>query len=262
MQSVGIIGCGWLGLPLGKKLVDAGYRVIGSTTTPEKLKEIEEAGIDPVLLSFNPMPEGQNFNKLFKAETLFVNIPPRSRSNPPEFYREQIKYIKYQLQNSSVKRVIFISSTSFYPNTGDVVTEKTTYDLANGSTKAVVWGELEISQIKQQLSILRCGGLMGENRIPGKWFAGKETTGAETPVNYIHQEDVIEYVLWLLENGTWPTIKNMVSDQHPTRKQVHEAMAAKYDFAPPVWIDPQVLTSKIVESNVPTSLNFKSPLDY
>lgn len=262
MSTVGIIGCGWLGLPLGKHLVEAGYKVVGSTTRPEKLKSLEEVGIEPVLLSLNPMPEGKDFNKLFKAETLFINVPPRSRSHTPEYYREQIKYLKYQLQNSSVKRVIFISSTSFYPNTGEAVDESTPYDLQKGSTKAVVYGELEIAQIDQPLSILRCGGLMGGDRIPGKWFAGKETTGAETPINYIHRDDVIKYVAWLLEKESWPAIKNMVSSEHISRKQVHEAMATKYNFAPPVWINPQMLTSKIVESNVSAPFEFKSPLSY
>ena len=37
-NKIGIIGCGWLGLPLAKELISNNHKVKGSTTTEEKLK--------------------------------------------------------------------------------------------------------------------------------------------------------------------------------------------------------------------------------
>ena len=45
-KSVSIIGCGWLGLPLAEFLVQQGFHVRGSTTRAEKLKPLEEKGIE------------------------------------------------------------------------------------------------------------------------------------------------------------------------------------------------------------------------
>ena len=41
-NKIGIIGCGWLGLPLAKEFISNNYKVKGSTTTKEKLKISEK----------------------------------------------------------------------------------------------------------------------------------------------------------------------------------------------------------------------------
>jgi len=263
-MRISIIGCGWLGLPLGEHLAQCGYEVSGSTTSPDKLPLLQKTGITPFLFKLEPMPAGKDFNALFNTDLLFVNIPPGRKKNPPEFYEEQIKYLTYLINQHKVPRVIFISSTSYYPSTNSPVSVDTPYDFAQGSGKAVVQAEKQISKVQSELLILRCGGLMGGNRIPGRWFAGKLTTGAHTPVNYIHRDDIIALVPELISQSDWDqTVMNVVNPLHPTRKEVHEAMAAKYDFEVPIWQDPSLNKHKLVESSLdPTLLKYPSPLDY
>lgn len=43
MQKISVLGCGWLGLPLSKKLIESGFVVKGSTTSSEKLSQLEDA---------------------------------------------------------------------------------------------------------------------------------------------------------------------------------------------------------------------------
>ena len=45
--KISILGCGWLGLPLAKKLIENGYEVKGSTTSESKLELLKNAGISP-----------------------------------------------------------------------------------------------------------------------------------------------------------------------------------------------------------------------
>lgn len=263
-MKIGVVGCGWLGLPLAESLVKNGHQVIGSTTQEEKLQTISSKGIDPILFQLSPAPEGVDFDKLFQVDLLIINIPPGRKRNTPEFYEEQIKHLKHALLSSEVRRVIFISSTSYYPNTNDQVTINTPFNFNNGSSKAVVKGEQQIAEIEQSLIILRCGGLMGNDRIPGKWFSGKPTKGANTPVNYIHLDDIIKTIESLIT--TWSKepknrVMNLVSNHHPTRKEVHEIMAEKYGFSPPTWEEPFVIPSKVVKSSFGDS-DLKSPLDY
>lgn len=263
-MQISIIGCGWLGLPLGISLVSAGHEVSGSTTRENKLSQLKEAGIAPFLFQLDPMPKGRQFNNLFHTDLLFVNIPPGRKKNPPEFYEEQIKYLSYLVNQHKIPRVIFVSSTSFYPSINGPVDIGTPYDFDKGSSKAVVQAEKQIRKVKAELLILRCGGLMGGERIPGRWFAGKETKGAGTPVNYIHQEDVISLVGELILQTSWDhKLMNVVSPDHPTRKQVHEAMAAKYGFEKPIWQLPAIIPHKVVQSSLRTSqLVHASPLQY
>lgn len=261
-MQISVIGCGWLGLPLAEHLIANGHKVLGSTTSQNKLEVLKKSGINPVLFKLDPMPQGENFNQLFESELIIITIPPGRKKNPPHFYEEQVKYLKYRLEKSSVKHVIFISSTSFYPNTKTSVDTSTLADFKEGSSEAIVKGESQIEKIKQQLVILRCGGLMGVDRIPGKWFSGKETTGAETKVNYIHRDDVIKIVSDMVRE--WPKdqkVFNAVSVDHPTRKEVHEAMAKKYGFEQPIWVEPTNIASKVVMSDF-TDMELKSPLDF
>lgn len=260
-MKISIIGCGWLGLSLGASLVEAGHVVLGSTTRSSKFDDLSAVGIEPFLLKMDPMPVGEAFHPLFKSDLVIINIPPGRRKNPPEFYEEQVKYLKYLINQYQVPRVMFVSSTSYYPSTGGIVSEDTPYDFNNGSGKAVVQGEKQISQIDGSLTILRCGGLMGGDRIPGRWFAGKSTTGAETPVNYIHRDDVIGFIPFLLEQpeNTDNRLFNLVAPLHPKRKEVHMAMAQKYGFEAPLWQDPAIIPHKIVESNLPEDFTFLRP---
>ncbi len=263
-MRISIIGCGWLGLPLGSCLAKKGHEITGSTTSEQKLSQLEEAGINPVLFRLSPMPGGRQFNSLFQTDLLFVNIPPGRKTNPPEFYEEQVKYITYLANQHKVPKLIFISSTSYYPSTNGPVDIYTPYDFEKGSGKAVVQGEKQISKVNGELLILRCGGLMGGNRIPGRWFAGKATKGADTPVNYIHREDIIRLVEELIAEESWPQkIMNVVNPNHPSRKEVHEAMARKHGFEAPVWQSPAIIPHKVVKSSLEGfELRYPSPLDY
>ncbi|WP_417348319.1 hypothetical protein [Ferrimonas sp.] len=56
MTRISLFGCGWLELPLGKRLAEAGYGVRGSTTTETKLSQLRQAEIDPHLLTLTPAP--------------------------------------------------------------------------------------------------------------------------------------------------------------------------------------------------------------
>jgi nucleoside-diphosphate-sugar epimerase len=265
-MKISIVGCGWLGLPLGAKLVKNGHRVFGSTTSEEKIEEIKAAGIAPYLLKFDPMPIGKNFNQLFQTDLLIVNIPPGRKTNTPAFYEEQIKYLRYLIDQHQVPKVIFISSTSYYPNTNELVNEQHLPDLENGSNTAVVNAEKQIQQSSVDVTILRCGGLMGGDRIPGKWYAGKEISGKDTPVNYIHRDDVIAVIELLIEKKANKTILNLVCPQHLSKEAVSDAMANKYNFEKPIWTAPDTSESKIVDSSKLQNLGYNflydSPLKF
>ena len=53
MKKIAILGCGWLGLPLAKKLIESGYTINGSTTRPEKIKTLRDNGIQPFLIKLS-----------------------------------------------------------------------------------------------------------------------------------------------------------------------------------------------------------------
>ena len=46
MSSLGILGCGWLGVPLGKHLQTLNYNIKGSRTSESGVVELQKKGIE------------------------------------------------------------------------------------------------------------------------------------------------------------------------------------------------------------------------
>ena len=94
-KTISILGTGWLGLPLGKKLLDQGYTVKGSTTTKENLKLLSEVGIVPFNIELNEHNiDGDILEFLKDTETLVMAFPPRLRKQPELNYASKIAHCK------------------------------------------------------------------------------------------------------------------------------------------------------------------------
>lgn len=225
MKKVSIIGLGWIGLPLARCLKSKGIEVVGSTTSPDKLDRIQSEGIAGVQFELRPFPQGKGFQALFQAETMIVNIPPRSRTQGADFYLEQLKFLRSMIVQSPVKKVIFVSSTGIYPETPKEEEYNENFPLSKencGNPTLLIAEELMEKDRDFDLTIVRFGGLMGGDRIPGKYFAGKENVAGHTRVNFIHQIDAVRLLSWILEKELWNEVFNGVAPIHPLRKDIYE----------------------------------------
>ncbi|WP_226390782.1 NAD(P)-binding domain-containing protein [Penaeicola halotolerans] len=235
MKQIGIIGLGWYGLPLAKHLSQNGYEVKGTVTSAEKQTQLLADGIETVLLKMVPHPEGVAFHSVFQCETIIINIPPRSRTATETFYPEQMKYLRQLLENGQAKHVIFVSATSVYPDAGQVATESDPLSLDNTGNEPMLQAEQIISSSESyQTTILRFGGLLGYDRIPGKYFAGKEVQNTHLKVNYIHRDDAVAFTEWVIKHNYWAEVVNVVSPLTRTRAEVYLHNATNFDFAAPI----------------------------
>jgi nucleoside-diphosphate-sugar epimerase len=268
MSSVAIIGLGWLGTPLALYLLDKGYEVKGSTTSHEKVSNLEAKGIPTSLLKFDPHPLGSGFRPLFDSDILFVNIPPRSRTVPEVFYAEQIKFLKELAVQSKVKKIIFVSSTSVYADWNQKVDEAFPLTLENSGSPGIFRAE-QILQTDRSydLTIIRFGGLLGVDRIPGKYFSGKSNVTGDSPVNYIHQDDAVRLSAWIIEKNLWNETFNGVAPLHPMRKEVYEKNSKELGFGPPISYAPEgeamwkeISTDKILSTGF--QFQIPDPLDF
>ena len=66
MTQISILGCGWLGLPLAKALLENSFLVNGSTTSIEKLSVLENSGIQGFQIWFN-IPQKDKMSKPYSA---------------------------------------------------------------------------------------------------------------------------------------------------------------------------------------------------
>ncbi len=268
MSRVSIIGLGWLGEPLVRHLIRHGYQVKGSSTTAEKVERLTQEGIESYELRFDPNPEGKNFQSLFDTDILFVNIPPRTRVMPESFHPEQVKFIKEMAIQAKVPWIIFVSSTSVYPDKGQVAKESDVIGRKEEGNHTILKAEqiLSAGSPPYDLTIIRFGGLLGIDRIPGKYFSGKKNVIGDSPVNYIHQKDAVRLAAWVMSQQLKNEIFNGVAPQHPKRKDVYEKNALELGFPPPLGYTSagnswkEITADKILTTGF--SFKFPDPLDF
>lgn len=255
-HKISILGCGWLGLPLAIHFLKKGYEVHGSTTSQDKLNRLRDHGINPFLLSFNPQPEQPEDGIFFEVPVLIINIPPSLRKKPPGFHSQQIFFINSLIKKSSIKKVIFISSTSVYPDDNPTVDEST--DLTTHNHELLKAESILIQNSDIKLNILRCGGLMGYDRIPGKYFAGKKNLPeGDKPVNYVHRDDVIGIINDLVIKDVWGEVFNVVAPIHPAKKDIALKTAMQFNLPEPHFALDDKTDYKIVKAE-----KIKVLLDY
>ncbi len=237
-QRIGILGCGWLGLPLGRYLVECGYSVNGSTRQEDKLPVIREAGIQAFQIALHPGLEGRRLKAFFDVDTLVITLPPgRRNAVTTQSFSTRVQNVATAARNAGVKQLLFTSSTSVYGDRNGRISE--TDSLKPGTPSALALAEAEyFLQHRSGLpsTILRLGGLVGPDRHPGRWLAGKtDLPQGNQVVNLVHLEDVIEIIAKIIADAPSSAIYNLCTDEHPTRSMFYTTAARALELAPPVF---------------------------
>lgn len=241
-RTISILGCGWLGFPLGRHLAQQEYAVKGSTTSPDKQSELEAAGITPYLLTLSPELSEGEAGDFFDADTLFLNVPPpRGRDDLREYHVRQIKAVRDAAAAGTIDWVLFASSTGVYPRADHVVTEDDAPGADATELRPSGAALLDAEQLLQAESafdttVIRFAGLYGGDRDPGRFLAGRErVSGGDAPVNLIHRDDCIGIVEAILERDARGEVFNACADEHPTRRVLYTAAAQRLGLEPPTF---------------------------
>ena len=252
-MKISLLGCGWLGLALAKELITKGHHVKGSTTSPEKLQIFSSEGILPFLLSVSSEEiSGDLTGFLADSQLLIINIPPGLRRDPGKDFAGDIERLVKETEVSGIQGVIFVSSTSVYRDTPEIPTY-TEADAANGDSEAAKHLRSSEDILLQHRSfstcILRFGGLLGADRHPVKFLAGrKDISDPLAPVNLIHQEDCIGILIKLVEDSNASGIFNAVYPEHPSRRNYYSKKAQEAGLALPEFNESSSSKGKIIKS--------------
>lgn len=272
MKQISILGCGWLGLPLAKSLLEKGFSINGSTTSVEKISILEKAGINPFLVSLSAVEVLEETkipleNFLKNSEILIIDIPPKLRGDSKENFVAKIQNIIPFIEKSSVDKVIFVSSTSVYADDNSIITEGTKPNPDTESGRQLLKAEHLLQNNKNfQTTIVRFGGLIGDDRHPIKFLAGrKNIENPIGPINLIHQIDCIGIIEAILkhsetsgQNDKSNEIFNAVAPFHPTRKEYYTKKSIELDLSLPEFDESKTSIGKtILSDKVQSILNYK-----
>lgn len=250
--DISILGCGWLGLPLAEQLLKSGKILNGSSTSPSKMELLQQKGIHPFLINLADEALDKNvLHEFLQADLLILNIPPHLRSDGGESYLKQMHLLLKALLNSPVNRLLFISSTSVYPDLNRVVTEDDIVFTKEQAESIPLYQAEQLFATREEwlTTIVRFSGLVGEGRKPGRFMAGKKhVPNGDAPVNLIHLEDCIAILMRLIEQEKWGETYNASADEHPLRKHFYPAAAQTLGLEPPEFVDMEETHFKIIKS--------------
>ncbi len=252
MEQISILGCGWLGFQLAKSLIKKGVVVNGSTTSESKLTLLSEKNISPFLIKLEEHEVIGDIKSFMEGtHILIIDVPPKLRGeNKENFVSKMITLIPF-IEASSVEKVLFVSSTSVYNDCNETVTELTIPQPDSEGGKQL----LEVESLLQQntnfkTTILRFGGLIGEDRNPGRFLAGKKNIeNPEAPINLIHQDDCIGIIEKIIEVQSWGEVYNAVNPSHPTREKYYTQKAIAAGLELPLFDHNSEQKFKIVSSD-------------
>jgi nucleoside-diphosphate-sugar epimerase len=222
VMRVLIIGCGYVGLPLGAELARLGHEVFGLTRTGGTAAALQERGIRPLVADIT-LPSGlQGVPGPFDW---VVNTVASNRGGAEEYrltYLEGMRNIVRWLEAAPPRKFVYTSSTSVYGQTdGSLVKESSPAEPANELGQVLLAAEqllLEAARDKKiPAVILRAAAIYGPGR--GHLFLqylkdeARIAGRGERLLNMIHRDDLASCILAALKSGRPGEIYNATDDE-------------------------------------------------
>ena len=268
-----IVGCGYVGLPLGAELVRRGHEVSGLRRSALAEAELKTAGITPLHADIT-RPE--TFARLPRDFDWVVNCSASGGGGAEDYrkvYLDGNRNLLAWLADSAVKKFVYTSSTSVYAqNDGSVVTETSPVEPEADTSRVLVETEkllLEaVAERKFPAVILRVAGIYG----PGRGYAFKQFLRGEARIegdgsrvlNMIHRDDLIGIIITALQRGAAGQIYNAADNEPVSQRKFYDWLAAelKQPLPSQVASDAEVWRKRGVTNKRVSSAKLRAELKY
>lgn len=231
-----IVGCGYVGLPLGVELIRQGHEVFGLRRSA--VDALKSAGITPLVADIT---QPETLASLPRDFDWVVNCAASGGGSAEDYrrlYLQGTRNLIEWLAAAPPKKFVYTSSTSVYgQNDGSLVKESSPTEPQTETAQVLVETEkllLEAARTKQFPSvILRVAGIYGPGR--GHWFKqflrdeAKIEGKGERILNMIHLEDVGGVVMAALKNGRAGEVYNAVDDEPVSQLKFFEWLGGALD---------------------------------
>jgi nucleoside-diphosphate-sugar epimerase len=267
-----IVGCGYVGLPLGAELARQGHEVFGLRRSAAAEKEMQTAGIRPL---FADITKPDELRKLPRDFDWVVNCTASGGGSAEDYrkiYLEGNRNLVSWLAGSPVEKFIYTSSTSVYgQNDGALVTERSPAEPEADTAKVLVETEkLLLAAVpgKFPAVVLRVAGIYGPER--GHWFkqflrgeARIEGDGARW-LNMIHRDDLFGVIITALRGAKPGEIYNAADNEPVSQLNFFAWLASelKQPMPPKVAADADAWRRRGVTNKRVSNAKLRSELKY
>jgi len=251
-KKIGILGCGWLGKALAKALIQNGNSVRGTVRRENQMEDLKSLGIEAFFINLTPKKlYGEVAEFLKDLEVLVISLPPGTRKNPDYDFEESIRLFLAFVEVYQVPKIIFTSSTSVFKDSIGIptYTEKSSPNSTSQSAQHLIAAEKLIQDFIAQTTIVRPGGLIGDDRHPVKYLVGKkDLKNPDAPVNLVDQNALVELMVSLIYMDNMPKVVHAVTVNHESRKIYYQQEAKKRDLELPQFVEESISSGKKIVS--------------
>jgi nucleoside-diphosphate-sugar epimerase len=236
-----IVGCGYVGVPLGAELVRLGHEVFGLRRNVSAENELKAAGIQPL---FGDVTRSETLANLPREFDWIVNCVAAGgdAENYRQVYLQGTRNLIEWLAPNPPEKFVYTSSTSVYAqNDGSQVKESSPTEPTAETSRILVETEKVLfgaaMQKKFPAVVLRVAGIYGPDR--GHWFkqflkdaAHIEGDGVRF-LNMIHRDDLVGCIIAALKSGRAGEIYNATDDEPVSQLHFFQWLAQAMDKPPP-----------------------------
>lgn len=245
-MNVVILGAGWLGSAFIEKAQQQQWQVQGTSRS--------NTNTSSIIRQF-AIQDGELVHSIDLKDAYWVcAIPPRARDVASN-YLDTLSAALQLAQQLKCKGFLLCSSTGVYAEKEAIYNEHSELDSETARKKVLIAAENKVLEAGGK--VLRLAGLVGPNREPGQFVAGKELkSSSKAVVNMVHQHDVVAAISTVLEQ--WPqadTIYNVCHPWHPTREDYYQEKCAQLGTKPPTFAR-DVASARIIDGSAIEALGF------
>lgn len=242
-----IVGCGYLGTRVARRLLETGATVYATTRHERRLPELAELGVRPMLVSVTQPLTFAALRPALEAEALDVVylVPPGrpdSDPSPRKVVLGGVAHLVKQLRHARVRRAVLMSSTAVYAQRdGERVDADSPAEPVDERGQLLHAGEQLWLAAGETYHVLRLAGLYGPGRVVGLSAVNSGAPLIGNPnalLNLIHADDAAELIVTMLHAADPPGRIELGCDGHPVpRLDYYTHLAQMIGQPPPRVLD-------------------------
>lgn len=241
-MKVLIVGCGYVGLPLGAELARRGHAVFGLRRTADASGALAQARIQFLRGDVTDRAQLAAIAPHFDG---VVNTVAPSGGGPEAYHRTYFQGTQNLIEwlaPAKLGKFVYTSSTGVYgQDDGSLVDERSPAEPEAGTAKVLAAAERLLLAAARERNfpavVLRVAGIYG----PGRGFYLRQMLAGQARlegdgrrfVNMIHRDDLVGAILAALERGVPGQVYNVCDDEPATVAAVYDWLARELNVPPP-----------------------------